>query len=76
MTQPAYQGLQKEDIPVILSTDAKVTSQVISGRMRNIISPAQSITGLSVLNVKAKAGGKELFQIPQEEIVLLYVLHG
>jgi redox-sensitive bicupin YhaK (pirin superfamily) len=76
MTQPTYQGLQKEDIPVVLSTDAKVTSQVISGGMRNIIGPAQSITELSVFNVKAKAGGKELFEIAQEETVLLYVLHG
>ncbi len=76
MTAPAYQGLQKEALPVLASGDGKVTSQVISGTIGNVTGPAETITGLTVLNVVAKAGGKEVFEASQENTVLLYVLNG
>lgn len=76
MTAPNYQGLQKEDIPVVTSADGLVKTQVISGSFNETSGAAKSITDLTVLNVSALHGGKETFQIPAEQTVLFYLLNG
>jgi redox-sensitive bicupin YhaK (pirin superfamily) len=76
MTPPDYQGIQKETIPVTLSKDGKVSTQVISGELNSTIGPAKSITDLTVLNISAVAGGEEIFIIPKDNNVLFYVLYG
>lgn len=76
MTPPNYQGLQKEDIPLAISEDGLVATQVISGAFKGVGGAAKSITDLTMLSVSAKANGKESFSVPAEQTALFYVLNG
>lgn len=76
MTPPAYQGLQKEQIPVEISADGLIQTQVIAGQHNNISGEAKSLTNLTVLNIKAQKGGKDKFEIPENRNVMFYVLNG
>lgn len=76
MTPPAYQGFQKEEIPVVSSDDSLVKSQLISGEFRGQKGCAYSITELFMANVVAQKGGKETFTVPEDHHILFYVLEG
>src|SRR5690606_1881525 len=76
MTPPAYQGFQREDIPVVDSVDGLVKTQVISGSHLAVKGVANSLTHLTVLNVAAQKGGKESFEINENQQILFYVLRG
>ena len=76
MTPPAYQGFQKEDIPVVESLDGLIKTQVISGSHQAVKGVANSLTHLTVLNVTAQKGGNESFELREGQQVLFYVLKG
>lgn len=76
MTPPNYQGLQKEEIPVVLSDDELIQTQVISGEHKGVTGSAKSATNLTILNVNAQKGGKENYITSESENVMLYVLNG
>jgi len=76
MTPPNYQGIQKEEIPLIKSIDGKISTHVISGELNGIKGPAKSITDLTVLNISAVKDGEETFTIAKDNNVLFYVLNG
>jgi quercetin 2,3-dioxygenase len=76
MTAPTYQGFQKEALPVVISEDGKVSSQLISGEFKKTKGPAKSMTELSIFNVKATKSGEEVYSFPEDENVLFYVLNG
>ncbi|KPM47130.1 pirin family protein [Jiulongibacter sediminis] len=76
MTPPNYQGLQKKDIPVVLSKDSLIETQVISGEHSEVKGSAKSLTNLTILNVKAQKGGQETYTSKESESVMLYVLNG
>jgi len=76
MTPPASQGFQREDIPVVDSVDGLVKTQVISGSHLAVKGVANSLTHLTVLNVAAQKGGKESFEINENQQILFYVLRG
>lgn len=76
MTAPNYQGFQKEQIPVIESSDGQINTQVISGELEKVDGPAKSLTELTIMNITANKSGKHTFLIPENENVLFYVLNG
>ncbi|WP_341228475.1 pirin family protein [uncultured Arcticibacterium sp.] len=76
MTAPNYQGFQKEEIPLVISEDGLIKTQVISGEVDEKKGPAKSITELTILNVVAHKAGKQYFKIAKNENILFYVLNG
>lgn len=76
MIAPNYQGFQKEEIPVVVSSDKKIITQVIAGEHKATKGIAKSITDLSVFNIMAKVGGQENFEIKEDETVFVYILDG
>lgn len=76
MTSPGYQGLQKKQIPEVLSEDGKISSQIISGEFRSSVGSAKSMTDLTIINVRATTGGKESYSFPADENILFYLLDG
>lgn len=76
MTKPNYQGLQKEDIPVVESADKKTQVAVVSGKYQGTIGAARSLTGLEVFNVSTQAGGVNSYSFEAGKNILFYVLNG
>ncbi|HEY0011674.1 MAG TPA: pirin family protein [Allosphingosinicella sp.] len=76
MTAPAYKGLDAADIPVVGAADGKAGVQVISGAFGSAEGPFRSLTGLQMMVVKLKAGGRLDLPAPSNRTVFLYVVKG
>ncbi|SOE20917.1 hypothetical protein SAMN06298216_1392 [Spirosomataceae bacterium TFI 002] len=76
MTPAHYVGKQKDEIPVVQSSDGKIATQVVSGNHSGKQGAVTSITDLTILNVSGKEGGVETFQLHEGDTVVLYLLSG
>lgn len=75
MTDPRYQGLQKDAIPAI-PIDGGATVNLISGTWDGKKGPIESITGLTMTTVAIPAGARASLPAPYDETVFLYVVRG
>ncbi len=76
MTQPAYTGLQKEDIPALSLDDGRVTMHLTSGEWEGTRGPVQSLTGVFMSTIEFKAGGRLRVRDLADRNVFLYVVRG
>lgn len=76
MSQPAYVGLQKNEIPNFSLDDNKVNMCLIAGHWQNEEGPVKSITEIGMMTIAFSAGGKGIFSISVERNVFLYVVRG
>ena len=76
MVDPHYIGLQKEDIPEIVSADGKVTVHLVSGAWNGQAAPIQSRIDIHMATIVMKAGGRLQAPVAQSRNVFLYVVRG
>jgi len=76
MTQPAYTGLQKEDIPALRLDDGRVTMHLSAGEWEGTRGPVQSLTGVFMSTIEFKAGGRLRVRDLAQRNVFLYVVRG
>jgi redox-sensitive bicupin YhaK (pirin superfamily) len=76
MSQPVYQGLQKDELPVTTEDDGRVSVQVIAGQWNDTDGPVNSVTGIDLFNLDLQPGATVNTSIVPERNVLLYVLRG
>jgi hypothetical protein len=76
MTQPAYTGLQKEDIPALSLDGGRVTMHLTAGEWEGTRGPVQSLTGVFMSTIEFKAGGRLRVRDLAERNVFLYVVRG
>jgi quercetin 2,3-dioxygenase len=76
LKEPAYTGLQKENIPVVYLDDDKVTMNLLSGKWGNIQGPFKTVTDVFLSTINIKAGGTAALDAPAGENILLYLVKG
>lgn len=76
MSQPNYQGFQKEAIPTFTDQDGKVRLNVVSGEYKGLKGPINSLTNITAYTLELKTGGKLSIDISSERNTMLYQLHG
>jgi redox-sensitive bicupin YhaK (pirin superfamily) len=76
MTEPAYVGLQRADIPALRLDDGKVTLNLIAGAWEGTTGPVRSLTGVFMSTVEMHAGGRLVTGSLLPRNVLLYVVRG
>jgi redox-sensitive bicupin YhaK (pirin superfamily) len=76
MTEPAYTGLQREDIPALALDDGKVTMNLIAGQWEGATGPVDSLTGVFMSTLDMKAGGHIRVTGLLGRSVFLYVVRG
>ena len=76
MSEPAYIGLQREQIPALTLDGGKVTMNLIAGEFDGRSGPVQSLTGVFMSTVAMQAGGSLRLSGLQLRNVLLYVVRG
>jgi redox-sensitive bicupin YhaK (pirin superfamily) len=76
MTQPAYTGLQKDDIPALALDGGRVTMHLTSGEWDGTRGPVQSLTGVFMSTIDFKAGGRLRVRDLAQRNVFLYVVRG
>jgi redox-sensitive bicupin YhaK (pirin superfamily) len=76
MTEPAYQGLQRDQIPALDAGDG-ATLNLIAGEWNGVAGPVRSLTGVFMSTVALRAGGR--MRVPgglHGRSVFLYVVRG
>lgn len=76
MVRPRYIGVERDKIPAISHDGDKITVNLISGSWRDRVGPIESLTGVFMTTVDAKAGGQIRFDSLEGRDVFLYVAHG
>jgi len=76
MTEPNYQGFQKDSIPVVNQDGGKVKIAVVSGKVDNTTGPIRSITGISAYTIYMDANSKATIPTNADKNAMLYMLDG
>lgn len=76
MSEPAYVGLQKEDIPTLRLGEGKVAMHLIAGEWEGTPGPVQSLTGVFMSTLDMQAGARLRVTQLYARNVLLYVVRG
>lgn len=76
MTAPRYVGLQRDEVPAVVSDDGKVTVNLIAGEWQGRTGPVQPLTDIQIMTVELKAGGRVVFPVAKARNVFLYVVRG
>jgi redox-sensitive bicupin YhaK (pirin superfamily) len=76
MTQPGYQALTKQDIPVVRLADDAGTLRVIAGEYTGQRGPARTHTPMDVWDLRLQQGKTARLSFAAGRTVALVVLHG
>lgn len=72
---PGYQEILSRAIPVV-DLDGLGAARVIAGGFRGVTGPARTFTPVSVLDLRLKADGRLMLDLPDGQTALLCVLNG
>jgi hypothetical protein len=75
MTEPAYTGLQRDQIPAI-ALDELVTVNLVSGTFNGVTGPVRSLTGVFMSTIEMGPGGRVVIEGLLGRNVFLYVVRG
>jgi quercetin 2,3-dioxygenase len=75
MSKPRYQGLLKEQIPVVQLGEG-ATARVIAGELNGAKGPAQTFTPVNVFDVRLKAGSLAQLSLPDGHNTGIVLLRG
>ena len=76
MSEPAYTGLQRADIPALPVDGGKVLLNLIAGEWEGRTGPVRSLTGVFMSTLEMHAGGSIRFAGLEGRNVFLYVARG
>jgi len=74
MTQPKYQEIRKNDIPVI--TENKVTHRLVSGQWNGQKGIVNTFSPMIIIQTSILSGGKTQIPIPENFNACIYILSG
>ncbi|MGI4845888.1 MAG: pirin family protein [Janthinobacterium lividum] len=76
MSEPAYTGLQRADIPALPVDGGKVLLNLIAGEWEGRTGPVRSLTGVFMSTLEMRPGGAIRFDGLEGRNVFLYVARG
>jgi len=76
MTQPAYTGLQKDEIPALSLDEGRITMNLISGTWDGTTGPVESLTGVFMSTIELRPGASLRIGDMARRSVFLYVVRG
>lgn len=76
MTEPAYQAIVDQDIPVVDLPDGAGRVRVIAGRYRDSLGPAHTFTPMQVWDVRLNQGNSLELALTDGWNTALLILHG
>lgn len=76
MTQPEYQNIKKEAIPIAPTDDPKVQVSVVAGRYNETKGAARTRTPINAFQFTITKGGYVQFSIPENHNALIYIING
>jgi quercetin 2,3-dioxygenase len=74
--EPHYKGLQKDEIPIILTDNGKVTLDLLFGELEGQKGPFNSPTNVFFTTIYLQKEGKLDLKIPQTHNLFFYIVKG
>ncbi len=76
MQPPVYTYLSKEDMPVFLSDDTKISNKLVAGNYSGIKSKLIAQSELLIIWGNAQSGGTQTLNIPPDFSAMIYLIKG
>lgn len=76
MTEPAYTGLQRGEIPALSAAGGKATINLVAGEWEGAEGPVRSLTGVFMSTIELQPGAQLRLPAPAGRNVFLYVVRG
>ena len=76
MTEPSYIGLQKKDIPEIISGSGKVIINAVSGEWEKTVGAIHPLVDIQLATINFEVGGRYLTSIHENRNIFFYVIKG
>jgi redox-sensitive bicupin YhaK (pirin superfamily) len=76
MDPPTYYPLSSDNMPFILSEDAKTRIRLVCGELAAQKGPVQPLSPITACMVHMKAGASYFFPLPEHQEALIYLLDG
>ncbi len=74
MTEPKYQDIPQESLPVVETKGLRV--KILAGEYESVRSPAQSFIPFTYLDVQLEPGASFDLKVPDDQNAFLYVIEG
>lgn len=76
MSEPSYQDIKKDSIPVLEENDGKVQFNIVAGTYKSVKGPAITATELTAMTAYFKAGAETTLSFPSSFVASVYLLDG
>jgi len=76
MVEPAYKGMQKNEIPTFELDEGKVTLNLVAGKWNGMQGAFSTLTDITLGTLSLKKGGVYKTAIPPERNIFFYVVRG
>ena len=76
MTEPKYEGRQRDQIPLITEDSGKVEINLTSGSYKEHTGGFKPLTDVTAMTVNLKEGAEFNIRIPKERNIFFYVISG
>lgn len=76
MTEPAYRGLQQEDIPTVAFDEGRVNARVVSGEFKGTKGAFETLTDITLATINFKEAGNLELDVPREHNIFFYLIKG
>ena len=74
MTEPKYQDIAQESLPVVETKGLRV--KILAGEYESVRSPAQSFIPFTYLDVQLEPGASFDLKVPDDQNAFIYVIEG
>ncbi|WP_205501824.1 pirin family protein [Rufibacter psychrotolerans] len=76
MTEPKYEGLQRENIPTFTLDEGNVTVNLVSGTWDGHTGAFETLSDIMLSTVYFQASGKLSVEVPAERNIFFYIIKG
>jgi quercetin 2,3-dioxygenase len=76
MSEPSYQDIKKDNIPVLEENEGKVRYNIVAGTFKNVTGPALTATELTAITAYFKEGAETTLSFPPSFVASVYLLDG
>lgn len=76
MTEPRYQGIKKEDIPVVNLENSAGIARIVAGQFGDVKGAAQTFSPVNLWDIRLSAGKSATFKVPNGHTTAIFVLDG
>jgi hypothetical protein len=76
MNEPTYQGVSKNEIPIVTSSDKRIEFAIVAGEQFGTTGPVTSNTEVNAMMLTMQKEGVSQIEIQKGHVAFLYLLSG